>query len=58
MAGIGAREDEGMKRSRFSEEQIVRAIQEYDQGKKAEDICREMGWDFSGRAAQNKTANP
>ena len=32
-----------MKRSRFSEEQIVRAIQEHDQGKKAEDICREMG---------------
>ena len=32
-----------MKRSRFSEEQIVRAIHEHDQGKKAEDICREMG---------------
>ena len=32
-----------MKRSRFTEEQIVRAIQEHDQGKKAEEICREMG---------------
>jgi putative transposase len=32
-----------MKRSRFSEEQIVRAIHEHDQGKKAEDICRELG---------------
>jgi putative transposase len=32
-----------MKRSRFSEEQIVRAIQEHDQGKKAEEICRELG---------------
>jgi len=32
-----------MKRIRFSEEQIVRAIHEHDQGKKAEDICRELG---------------
>jgi len=32
-----------MKRSRFTEEQIVRAIQEHDQGKKAEEICRDMG---------------
>ena len=32
-----------MKRSRITEEQIVRAIQEHDQGKKAEEICREMG---------------
>lgn len=32
-----------MKKSRFTEEQIVRAIHEHDGGKKAEDICREMG---------------
>ena len=32
-----------MKKSRFTEEQIVRAIHEHDQGKKAEDVCRELG---------------
>ncbi|HYP15411.1 MAG TPA: transposase [Bryobacteraceae bacterium] len=32
-----------MKKSRFTEEQIVRAIHEHDQGKKAEDICRDLG---------------
>lgn len=32
-----------MKKSRFTEEQIVRAIHEHDGGKKAEDICRELG---------------
>lgn len=32
-----------MKRSRFTEEQILRAIQEHEGGKKAEEICRELG---------------
>ena len=32
-----------MKKSRFTEEQIIRAIHEHDGGKKAEDICRELG---------------
>lgn len=32
-----------MKKSRFTAEQIVRAIHEHDGGRKAEDICRELG---------------
>jgi len=32
-----------MKKTRFSETQIVKAIQEHEGGRKAEDICREMG---------------
>ena len=32
-----------MKRTKFSETQIVKAIQEESAGRKAEDICREMG---------------
>jgi putative transposase len=32
-----------MKKSRFTEEQIIRAIHEHDGGKKAEDICRDLG---------------
>lgn len=31
-----------MKRSRFTESQIVHALKEYESGKKAEDICREL----------------
>ena len=31
-----------MKKTRFTETQIVRAIQEHERGRKAEDICREM----------------
>ncbi len=32
-----------MKRSRFSEAQIIRILKEYEAGKKAADICREYG---------------
>jgi putative transposase len=32
-----------MKKSNFTETQIVKAIQEHESGRKAEDICREMG---------------
>lgn len=32
-----------MKKSNFTETQIVKAIQEHENGRKAEDICREMG---------------
>ncbi len=32
-----------MKKSRFTETQIVRAIQEHEAGKDAKDICRELG---------------
>lgn len=32
-----------MKRTKFSETQIVKAIQEESAGRKADDICREMG---------------
>lgn len=32
-----------MKRSKFTESQIVNALKEYEAGKKAEDICRELG---------------
>jgi putative transposase len=32
-----------VKKSRFTEEQIVRAIHDHDGGKKAEEICRELG---------------
>lgn len=32
-----------MKRTKFTETQIVKAIQEHESGRKAEDICRELG---------------
>lgn len=32
-----------MKKTRFSETQIVKAIQENEKGHKAEDVCRELG---------------
>jgi putative transposase len=32
-----------MKKTRFTETQIVKAIQEHEAGRKAEDICRELG---------------
>lgn len=32
-----------MKRSKFSETQIVKALKDYEAGRKAEDICRELG---------------
>ena len=32
-----------MKRSRFTETQIVKAIQEHEGGRDAKDICRELG---------------
>jgi putative transposase len=32
-----------MKTSRFSESQIVQALKEYESGKKAEVICRDLG---------------
>lgn len=32
-----------MKKTRFTETQIVKAIREHEGGRKAEDICREMG---------------
>jgi len=31
-----------MKKSRFTETQIVKAINEHEAGRKAEDICREL----------------
>lgn len=31
-----------MKKSRFTETQIVKAIQSHESGRKVEDICREM----------------
>ena len=32
-----------MRKTRFTESQIVNALKEYEAGKKAEDICRELG---------------
>jgi putative transposase len=32
-----------MKKTRFTETQIVKAIQEHDQGRDAKDLCRELG---------------
>jgi putative transposase len=32
-----------MKKSRFTETQIVKAIQEHEQGRDVKDICRELG---------------
>jgi putative transposase len=32
-----------MKKTKFTETQIVKAIQDHDSGRKAEDICRELG---------------
>ena len=32
-----------MKRSKFTESQIIGAIKEYEAGKKAEDVCRDLG---------------
>ena len=32
-----------MKKKRYSEEQIIRAIKQHEAGPKVEDICREMG---------------
>jgi len=32
-----------MKKTHFTETQIVKAIQEHERGRKAEDICRELG---------------
>ena len=32
-----------MKRSKFTETQIVKALKEFDSGRKAEEICRELG---------------
>jgi putative transposase len=32
-----------MKSSRFTEEQIIRAIKEVDAGRKVSDVCRELG---------------
>jgi putative transposase len=32
-----------MKKTRFTETQIVKAIEEHEGGRKAEDICRELG---------------
>ena len=32
-----------MKKSRFTETQIVKAIKAHESGRKAEDICRELG---------------
>ena len=32
-----------MKKSKFTEGQIIKALKENEQGRKPEDICREMG---------------
>lgn len=32
-----------MKKTKFSEEQIIRILKEYSSGKKVQDICREHG---------------
>jgi putative transposase len=32
-----------MKKSKFTETQIVKAILDHEAGRKAEDICRELG---------------
>ena len=32
-----------MKKSQFTETQIFKAIQEHEKGRKAEDLCRELG---------------
>lgn len=32
-----------MKKSKYTETQIVKAIKEHESGRKAEDICRELG---------------
>lgn len=32
-----------MKRSKFSESQIIKAIKENERGRKVEEICRELG---------------
>lgn len=32
-----------MKKSRFTESQIIRILKEYDAGKPAKDVCREHG---------------
>jgi putative transposase len=32
-----------MRKTRFTESQIVNALKEHESGKKAEDICRELG---------------
>lgn len=32
-----------MKKTKFTETQIVKAIQEHEGGRKAEDLCRELG---------------
>jgi len=32
-----------MKKSRFTESQIVKALKEHESGKKADDLCRELG---------------
>jgi len=32
-----------MKRSKHSESQIISAIKQYESGRKADDICRELG---------------
>lgn len=32
-----------MKKSKFTETQIVKAIQDHESGRRAEDICRELG---------------
>ena len=32
-----------MKRSRYTEEQIIRAIKQHESGVKTQDICREFG---------------
>ena len=32
-----------MKKSKFTETQIVKAIQEYENGRDAKELCRELG---------------
>ena len=38
-----------MKKSRFTESQIIKALQEQQQGRKVQDIARELSIDTTGQ---------
>ena len=43
LAGAGHDKDQGMKRSRFSEEQIIGILKEHEAGISVADLCRKHG---------------